>query len=149
MAQKASLALLDGQRGFSSKFSGQHTGANIVEFAFIRNLQSIWTSSAKKVGRDTCGSARCGVRAWWWWRSTFPKSLREWQTRPLLRRSVVQVGSAVRTFGALALLLRSPTRQRELLSQDHPAPPTPPRLYGNRRFVSMMVRVGRRMTKPL
>ena len=61
----------------------------------------------------------------------------------------VQVGSGVRTFEALALLLRSPTSQRELLSQDHPAPPTPPRLYGNRRFVSMMVRVGRRMTKPL
>ena len=42
-----------------------------------------------------------------------------------------------------------PPTDKELLIQDHSAPLTPPRFCGNRRFVSMMVRVGRRMTKPL
>ena len=93
------------------------------------------SSEKKKRGRDTSGSARCGMCAWWWWRSTFPKSLREWPKKKDRRFKGVWCtwDPAVRTSGALAFAAQV-FDTKELVSQDHSAPPTPQRLCGKRRF---------------
>ena len=111
-------------------------GPTIVEFAFIRSLWSCGDIEfEKKRGKDTSGSARCGVCAWWWCRPTFPKSLREWQEASRFERVWCTWDPAVRTSGALAFAAQV-FDTKEWVSQDHSAPPTPPRFCGNRRLLS-------------
>ena len=107
----------------------------------------VGTSSAeKKRGRDTSGSARCGVCAWWWCRPTFSKSLREVEKRRRFKRVWCTWDPAVRASGALAFAAQV-FDTKELVSQDHSAPL--PGYVETDVFFQMMVRVGRRMTEPV
>ena len=130
--------------GFRDHTKGQFT----VEFAFIRNLQSSETSSAKKRRKEY--KWQCDVR------SVNPVVVAVDILRIASRVADKTVASKV--CGAsgtrcphvwCSCVAQVSDTHKELLSQDHSAPPTPPQLCGNRRLVSMMVRVGRRVTEPL
>ena len=126
-------------------------GPIIVEFAFIRSLWSGGDIECEKKKEEWTQVAvrRCGVCAWWWCRPTFPKSHREWKKDRRFERVWCTWDPAVRTSGAVAFAAQV-SDTKELVSQDHSAPPTPPRIMWKPTYAfQMMVRVGRRMTEPL